>query len=564
MKLYLWLGLLLFLLLPTTSVMACSGGGGNPPLTEILNREFFVEATVLEVDAVGQNAILRVERYLKGVGTSYLAVVNYTRGFHAIDQRGYDKGCNYGLNSPLFQLGERGYFGFSSNGDGTYNNTYGYGSVSFPIKNGTISNIVYDESGYREEHLSIQEFEERAYEILGERNDFVPGNYDSQMEYPLLRPVYFTTESGRHYVMEVDRHLREIDSATEAVAISPDGAHHAFRLDENTIIFSYCTSACSFDASRLHTYYNGELREVPRIPAQSLIFSPNSNIAAVWNEASLGLYLFDNQTFSNYGRQMEVVFLGSHDFRGNLAASARLVSWSADSSTIVFLDDAGIWRWHIYTMAAPELVLPAANLVSSDAVTMPEQIEHLELSQSGRYLRYGNGSHWNLLDLITGESFANAIVIPDESNFIYINSDLPDTRPDWNTCRPPFHQTCPFAISQAGDLVAMEWLQDGWVIFFFCDESTHNCSSFALVWAWDSGNLTYGNWDWGWFDNIAHSSDGNKRFSAIQRGDYEIELWYDGLNEIETYHAEHYDLSTQLDSPIAHIEWGQAIFYEGR
>jgi hypothetical protein len=559
MKHYYWAGLLFFFLLPTSAVMACSGGG-EPALSEILNRDIFVEATILEVDNVGQNAILRVERYLKGVGTAYLAVVNYTNGFHAVDQRGYDKGCNYGVNYPLFRVGQRGFYGLSSLGDGSYSNAYGYSSVSFPIQDGQISLPIHDEAGYRIETLTIQEFEERVHEILGQSHEFIPNSYDNQQEYPLLRPLYLTTESGRRYVMEVDRQIREIDLSNEAFIISPDGAHHAYYLDENTITFGYCSHwGCSLE----RTFYSESI-EVPRIPAQALAFSPNSNYVATWNESSLGLYLFDNQTGSMYGRQMEVVWLSNHDFRGNLNSGARLVSWSGDSSTLVFVDDVGIWRWHIYSMAEPEFLIPAASLVSADETMIFEQIEFLELSQSGRYLRYGNGSNWRLVDVVSGESFANAVVTPDESNFIYVNSGLPDLGQERSNCTPPFHQSCPFTISHEGKLIEIAWRRDDYVSFYFCDEASSDCESVSFVWAWDRPSYGYNGWSWGWIDDIEFGDFDENFLYAIQQGDYRLELHYDGLNRQETYHPEHYDLSAQLDSPVIYLEWGQAIFYEER
>jgi hypothetical protein len=554
MKRYFWLSLLLVLLLPTSSVMACSGGGAEPPISEILNRDFFVEATVLEVDELGQNAILRVERYLKGVGTAYLAVVNYTNGFYAVDQRGYDKGCNYGTDYPLFRVGERGFYGLLSQEDGSFSNRYGYGSVFYRIVDGQINLPVYDDEGYRVETLNIQEFDERVYEILGQRHEFIPDSYDASQEYPLLHPLYLYTESGRRYVIKVDRQLREIDLATEAFAVSPDGAHHAYYLDANTITFGYCSSIC---------HYNPDFpSEEPPISAQAIAFSPNSNYVATWNESSLGLYLFDNQDQSNHGRQMNVLQFGSADFYGNLDSDMRLVSWSGDSGSLVFMDDAGIWRWHIYTLAEPELLLPAANLVSTDSEMIFEQIKFLELSQSGRYLRYGNGSNWTLLDTISGESFANAVITPDESNFIYINSALPTSGEARSNCTPPFHQSCPFAISQNGELMHIEWLHGNRVVFYFQDSTIHEAYSFVLTWDWGSSDLSYGAWNMGWMENIAASAYSNRHMRVIQRSAYELEIWYDAFNEFETYHPELFDLSLQLDSPITRLEWGQPIFYE--
>jgi hypothetical protein len=139
---------------------------------------------------------------------------------------------------------------------------------------------------------------------------------------------------------------------------------------------------------------------------------------------------------------------------------------------------------------------------------------------------------------------------------------LPDSGHERSNCTLPFHQSCPFAISHKGELIEIVWRWNDGLSFYFCDEASSDCESVSFVWAWDSSSYGYGLWSWGWIDDIEFGDFADDFLFVIQQGDYGLELHYDGLNQEETYHPENYDLSSQLDSPIVHIEWGQPIFYE--
>jgi hypothetical protein len=568
MKYYLWLGLLLIFLLPTSSVLACSGWSGFHDNLDALNStEFFVEATVIDVDDSGQNAIFRVERYIKGSGRAYVAVLGYSPSYYFARERHYDTGCGFPINEG-WDRGDRGFFTLLSLENGAFMMT----DTHILIEHGRVYINDYD---LGEMNLSLDEFENLIDSIIGETVDFIPNGAGRSRNYPLIRPLLITTESGRHYELKLDRSLREMDFTSEAFAVSPDGTHGAYYVDENTITFGMCGWGCSTQGVFVPQYRNGNSDFMyPRIAGQQVAFSPNGNFVAVWNETSLSLHLFDTQERADRGYWMGIQQLGSVEFVDTLPSSIRQVKWTNDSSTVAFGDAAGIWRWNIYTMAEPELLVAADALVGLQLDTLPEVPQLLDISFSGRYLRYGTANSWTLFDTLTGESFVNALVTPDELNLAFINVEAPNGVAGFNQlqgqsetyhCSIPLYLSCPIVVAQAGEIVSFAWSFDSLDILA-CDEINHNCALGRYNWSISSPRIYSEGFTWelGWAESMIYYELSRYWGQLFITGDYTFMLNYNPMDEFETYYPELYDLSSQLDSPIIHIEWGQSIFYEER
>ena len=49
--------------------------------------------------------------------------------------------------------------------------------------------------------------------------------------------------------------------------------------------------------------------------------------------------------------------------------------------------------------------------------------ELIELSASGRYVRFGNRSSWKLVDVLNGETWKDSMLTPDESLLVHFDSE---------------------------------------------------------------------------------------------------------------------------------------------
>ena len=412
------------------SVNACSG---YPyfSMEDLPEMDLLVRATVLDADDRGYSAVIRVEDYYKGEGPLLLTVSRYNVGLQTgRGVRGYDTGCLYDGRGHEWRPGSTGYFGLSRNLFETYTDEH-HGSAHFYVIDGTITYQEGATEGFAmewDDPNSISE-EDLVAKLLdaGGRDEPVAPTIDGGQRYPLMRYLMITTENGTRYQLNPDRSVTPLDAET-VLFISPDDAHVVVPADEETLAFYYVWPM---------GYRQEVIERLIQQPGKAAAFSNDSHMVAVWDESQLAVYMYRNEGRGNQGdwgagMQMDVIARATIQTAEDQLA---LVQWSADSSAIAWQDNSGIWRWNLYDDAEPGLVADQTEL--ADATL-------LDLSSSGRYIRYGTSAGWTLYDSSTGEIFANALAAPGDRHLIFVNSDDQpiDNWQDKETCAPPLRENC--------------------------------------------------------------------------------------------------------------------------
>lgn len=552
--------LLLLSIVTTNPVHAC--GGGAPFAVQFLeDHDFIVHATVLEVDERGYNAILQVDRYFKGHGGEHLAVMRYPPALEVVAAvRGYDTLCLYSGGGQEWIVGSEGYFALSNNGDGTYVDvfsSYG-GAPHFFVQDGMVEFYNYDVTtagSFQLRSLPVDEFETLLLDYGGIDAPIEP----TENAYPLMRFLTVTTESGGQYLLNPDRSVTHLDPENAPLAVSNDGSHVVFRHDDEQLAFQYLSLV------RLPFFEDrgtGSRWSIPQ-PGRSASFSPNSNFVAVWEATQLTIYMFDNYEVGGYGQHMRMQVVASADVEWALNESTPPTAWSSDSTTIAYQDERGIWLMDIFEQSEPQLIVP-----QDDTFTL------LDISASGRYVRYGQPETWTLLDVRTGDTFENAIATPDERNFIYLQPEFPEGTPDVDRrddreCTAPLSNSCPI------------YLRGRWTSRFDFFWYTHD--QIALIDCSDEACYIRSHH---WQLSIASTSYDRRLdtiLPLISAIDYDIlyDQWVVVMNDYTLdfglytswdrdearnppIDIDSVDLRDQLDSPIVRLEWGQPIFYDHR
>lgn len=552
-RLLLICSMFLMTMMSFSETYACSGG--FPFTVDRLPRtDVIVHATVVEVDDRGYNAILRVDRYFKGEGSEYVAVMRWEPGLEvSADIRSYVTGCLYDGGGALWIPGSEGYFALGRQSNGTF--TDGNGGrfeTHFYVDEGNIE--FYRRTGeyeFETETQTVAQFEHLLLDVGGKTE---PSKPTGRAAYPLMRFLEITTEAGTRYRLNPDRSLSQLDEKQDPLAISPDGSHLAYRAEGDMI--------------RLSAAY-AEQWDLPRVAGKRILFSPDSNFAALWDEKSLIIEMFDNYVFA--GRQlMSLQTVAEADLK--VADRERLsqVAWSGDSTTVVFSDDSGLWSWDVFEQAEPRQIMLAEELSTFSL---------LEASRSGRYVRYGNDEDWTLIDTETGERIENAIATPDERNLIYINAENPpatlfdlslmDESYQHQSCTAPIMESCPIVIDREG-YRQLFWYKHDQIGILSCGDKFCSINSYS----WDVSiarvpysidareqygrSLSYSSLPL--TSDLAYDEQNDQFVEVI--GDYSLKVGlFPTPLEYSILFGTVIDFSEQLDSPIAQIEWGQPIFY---
>lgn len=544
-------GIFLLMMVSFSEVYACS----IPEFAVdfLPSADVIVYATVVKVDESGFNSILSVVRYFKGSGSKYLPVITMPPVLlTAARSRQYPIGCASGRTRVI---GETGYFALISRNNGTFSDYAIRGDVGVVDVSGGERMIhfkrIEDESKqvYRELTLPVTDFERLLLE-LGGGTAVVPP--DSDTRYPLSRFLSITTETGMRYWLNPDNTITQLDPRTYPVAISPDGTHYAFQLDESTFAFTrYGTlpesSSYGDDSAQTVLYYE--------TPGRGFQFSPDSNFVTVWDENRLTIYIFNNELNFDFNigeRSMDLKAIGETSIRSGERPAQ--VSWSGDSTTLTFRDDMGLWQWKIFDDAEPALLVPAKEL---------NTFSLLETSRSGRYVRYGENDSWSLFDVETGETYQNVLATPNESNLIYVNVEPPGYMSELAfPCQIPLSETCPLYVNiQPENLVDVFWYKYNQMVTVGC--SPDECALRSYSWnrsvmRYEDGSVlsTYP-----LVIDVAYDDQFDQL--AIVTDDYSLAIQVPPFAEVCCNQQDHYllDLSEKLDSPVAHVEWDLPIFY---
>lgn len=555
--------LTLFVTIQPDKAYACSGfpyfGVSDLPTMDLL-----VRATVVEADDAGHNAILRVEDYYKGEGPPFITVMRYPPALTSgALMRGYDTGCLYSGRGHRWQQGSQGYFGLRPNGDGTFTDENG-GTAHFYVVDGVITYEEGATEGYAaefDEPLTISE-EDFVAEMLrvGGRDAPMPPTSDGIDFYPLHRFLTLTTQNGTRYQINPDRSVTPL-SEDAPLDISPDGAHVAFRLDDEQILFRYIWT--EFDPETIGPPGEGQSTEYQIVPGQFVRFSYDSNLVAVWDDTQLAVYMLHNHEEADYayGASLGILQVAQVNLTTDAAASSPTILWSGDGTTLVWEDSSGVWRWDLFSMAEAQQLYTAAEV---DALDDDQPAALLDVSTYGRYVRVGTDEHWELMDSDTMEAHPQAFAAPTEQFLLLVSSDASE-QSDLNTCTPPLRDNCtvysPYVASET--FVYHNTLLG----LLRCDDE--GCIVTASSWHAAVGATGYigGVYLAEAFPNARQVIyDAQHQQPALLVGDYNIrfDFYPDYYFEEEDFlrYLDYVDLEGIVDSPIVSIEWGQAIFYD--
>jgi hypothetical protein len=554
---------LLMAAIPVTGVMACSGypyfGVSSLPTMELL-----VRATVIDTDDRGYNAVIRVEDYYKGEGPALLTVMRYQPALSSgALLRGYDTSCLYAGRGHYWHKGTQGYFGLISNGDGTYSDDNN-GSAHFIPVDGFIAYEEGATEGFAVEFddplkMSEAEFIELLLEV-GERDAPVKPTVPEVEFYPLMRFLNVTTTDGTRYQINPDRSVMRLPDDAP-LAISPDGAHVAFLLDDDTISFQYIWTTFHYTDEYLERFAETDAADNPilklQVPGQAVRFSNDSNLAVVWDAAHLAIYMFGNEGQSieyGYGTGIDLRTVAEVKLKSLADDALHTVLWSADSSTLVWEDGAGIWRWNIINDAEPQRVM-TTNDIKNAEFTSPAL---LDVSMYGRFVRVGAPSEWLLIDGISGKTYKNTLASPTEQFLLHRDNETPLEK----HCTPPLRETCAISTTN-GRVTSMFTYQLNLPGLVACD-GANGCavsirSGHPAVYTRDFIDTHFAQMRQMLYDPQY------QQFVSIF-GEYQIhfDLYPDYVLEEEAYrpYLDIVDLEDEVDSPIASIEWGQSVFYD--
>lgn len=554
--------------IPIASTSACSG---YPyfSLEDLPKMDMLVRATVLETDDRLFNAILRVEDYYSGSGPRFVMVMRYPSALASGSWvRGYDTSCLYAGRGHYWRVGSQGYFGLKSNGDGTFSDDYGGTAHFYPV-NGVITYDAGATEGYAMEFndplaISETDFVKQLLDAGG-RKEPIPPSTDIQF-YPLKRFLNVTTEDGSRYQINPDRSITPLPE-DGPLAISPDGAHVAFREDEQTIAFQYIwTNYWYTDEARANYPADSDPFEQFMVEGEAVRFSNDSNFAAVWNRSQMTIVMLTNQSpeYSGYGTGLYLHIVATVDLQTSMDAPLPTVLWSADSSTVVWQDERGIWGWNLVEAAEAAQILTAADLQEFDW----EAPALLDVSAHGRFVRFGEQAEWILVDSTSGARYANTVAAPTEQYLIVIGEEEDTTHAvaSLEECKPPLRSNCVTQLNRAN---GVQWTYPYHLDFvgtIGC-RSAEGCYISMSPWHPSLGG------DLGWMYPGALIADFRQitydpfydQFAMLV-GDYQVffDLFSSSyLDEVDYEpYLNYVDLQDEIESPITAIEWGQSIFYD--
>ncbi|MAU12712.1 MAG: hypothetical protein CL607_23015 [Anaerolineaceae bacterium] len=546
------LGFLALLIFVSVSApaQACSGGVDVLALNLLPDYDAIIYGMVLEIDKRGFSAVMLVDHYFKGSGPQFLPIMRWRPALEVTSAvRGYTTDCLYGGSGPYLYAGQRGYFALKSNGDGTYTH-YQTDYLHAPDYDTVGESIFYSESIDGESEVfevSPEAFRELFLERFSTYDEAILPSED--VPYPLKRWLTITTESGSQYHLNPDRSITPIDLATAPIAISHDGSHVVFR-QGNELIVQHYELVLQPDGDYFSTRFSHTLT------GDDLLFSPNSSLIAIWDDQLLRVYMFDNFERGGYGQALGMQLIGEHEL--NLTENTvPLVAWSQNSAVLAFADDTGIWRWPLFIAAEPERIVP------DDGVSL------LELSLTGRYVRYGDKSEWLLLDTQTGETTPNALSTLDEQNVVLFPLETDNEMASGlsGECQAPLQASCPIKFPDARPIDFLFWHQNQEIAIVTCSSDYENCYVRSKRWDVSKIHSPSRGDHLRFIMPIINALDYDRVYSrpAIAVQDYIIGLSFDFASKAENgweFQGDYVDLTGIIDSPIVAVEWGQPLFYD--
>jgi hypothetical protein len=386
--------------LPKTA-LACSAGV-YPPFTSVYkNSEVVVKAKVVEVDDLGQNAVVQVERYYKGnAGKQYLLFFRQ----HPLTMIGVARGMRGGGDcATLYEAVQRGdtvYLMGTRLYSGAYFSSGLFKPEYFVYRNPGDTASVYIGEG----NIADVEHTEAALQALIAAQNST--NSDTAVpitdfSHPSYAPLLVTTKNGTQYVVPVDGGspfaVGSIIGEQKIISLgSGEDLITSFGRGKERCIGLYCEAFSRFGYS-----YNDEGYKFAycrsKYEYKAALFSPVGTFA-IW--ADSGIYL---------GCGDSLIAALNTDNKGATEALAAHAQWSADGRRFVYSDLKGLWLWEAGAVTGnPRLLVPA-----TDAIPQAQYFSPL-----GTHLSVSEGEKRYTLNIKTGKTFFDGVFSPTEQIFV--------------------------------------------------------------------------------------------------------------------------------------------------
>ncbi len=301
----------------------CPGFGGGAPSslnTEIESSDYYIKATVVEVDDSSLNAILHVESYLTGGGGPEYILFKQASPLRFIVTRTHDyaSGCYY---DRTLNLGMTFYAGFQRAYDGTYVYTLAHQTLQdwlvAPIESqrtyirtsGSSDEYLNDTTNVREIPLTS---DQQLLDLVAQISGQSPAQPTLNSPYPRLANLRIETITGSHYLLPVDGSLptlipplpeditQQFDplpflytyppvcSAINCMQFTADYSLYAVKTGTDTIQFNYPYSV-TVESPEGNSLIPLELE------GQRFAFSDNSETLFVENNTQLNIYAISRE-----------------------------------------------------------------------------------------------------------------------------------------------------------------------------------------------------------------------------------------------------------------------------
>lgn len=552
----------------TPRVHACTRGASDNIQTLLSRTQVVVKAHVVSVDDARQNGVLHIESILfGGAGPEYALFVQtdpviVTR----IIEGEPSANCNV-LKDELYE-GTTGYFFLTRRTDGAYLSATHPWDTSvhiFPDERATITFYSRgDDNPFVEHVLTEGEFIDFIAEFgASAPPDPVSGaDYArptplrvASEDYPRLAPLQIVTSAGTKYILPVDNAV-PVEATNDVLRLmtieimgyeSPDWNEAYFNASDCP--GDGCVRASPDGINRARQRgdrieWNGGSAD-----GQAFLFSATGEAIAIWNDHRLEFYTLGWQKASQNFR--EVVLLNAVSLSANGDTPPYQASWTPDGRMIAFSDADGLWLLDVYEEnSQPSLLLPANGGVIPVA---------LGFSPLGRYVQVERGSERLTLDTVSGDTFPDGLVSPDDRLLLAFDTQadefnlrlcyLAPVRDCEQDIFGTFVRTGPNASDVFNRFTQVIWRTPTSYIYAACERDEPDRCLVDQV----SSNHYGGHWN----DNIAWSE--GYMFDYFESGDTLAIVQDDytlSINGIA------YDLSALLDSPIARINWLPPLFYQ--
>lgn len=445
---------------------ACSSGGIEPSTDlDLLVSEstIIVKANILRTDLGNRNAILNVERYLKGTGGNTIFLVQAPPIEDYRYRVGFGNGSCVSNGARLF-VGDAAYFFLVRKLDGTYTNTtrnkFEDSVFQFQQVDDRILILLPEAEDSTGPKTTVNESE--FVQMISELAKTPPSAPVVPSEVPFTAPILIKTQAGKSYLMPVDRG----PLVALTVDLFPTGRYEIFSTSPTSIPDKLVRWAYGLSISAMDTgvvacdtmlcdalqpnggvgtavilnngrllldnmvylsadslmadggvRYPSQKEKLFRttVPGIAFMYSPTDKIA-VWGEQ--GLTIYSTPPYSINWDLTKGVRRSAFMVPRNAEYACRIdcAVWSQDGTRFAFTDSRGLWIWNLSTPdRAPELFMgPQGGILPR-----PRQFTTLN-----GYLTVTVGNKANLIKIADKSVLPNIILPPNEDLFGLIAYDI--------------------------------------------------------------------------------------------------------------------------------------------